>query len=119
MKTEELSYSGKDGENEFSGTVTVQEPETVQEAIQAYGEDVCLSKIIQAVTIDRQRVCRTFKGDNEKAQIGMDQFKPGVSRPRTGGGSSLSAVQKMLKELPKEERERILANIMAAAGVQQ
>lgn len=111
-KAEEISYSGKnkkeDGtEYEFSGQVTFSMPETVEEAVTMWGEDVCLSKILASVTIDVQRVCRAAE-EAEKAQEAVSKYVPGVSRRGSGGGSSVTAIAKKLKELDPEKLKELL-----------
>ena len=124
MKEIILKYSGKTDqvvnketgavESEsvaFSGEVVALLPTLVEEAKEKYGEEVTLSKIIQAVKIDMQRICRAFEGDDEKAQAAINSFIPGVSRERSSDGTSVSAASKAIKELPKEKQDEIFAKI--------
>lgn len=129
MKTVELKYSGKTDEVKdketgaiitpsvaFDGVVMANLPETLEEAKLKYGEAICLSKVIQAVKIDMQRICRVYEGDNDKAQAAIDQFVPGISRERAEGGMSMKAVKEKLKGLTPAELDALLEDLRKRAG---
>jgi hypothetical protein len=126
-KAEEIKYSGstepeldketkaviKEAEK-FSGTISYNMPETVDEAIQMWGEAVVLNKAQASVIIDLQRIARSADGDSNKAQELADAFKPGVTRRGEGGDSNKSLIAKISKLTPDQ-----LAALLAAAGVQK
>lgn len=123
MKATPIKYSGKTkadkegngGGIEFSGEVSANLPETTQEAVDKWGEAVCLSKINSAVTIDYQRVCRSSEGDDVTAQTAVDSFVPGVSTGRTAGGFSKKAMMEKLMSMTPEDREALLASLPSVA----
>ncbi len=108
-----INYSKKDKETqeEISGAVTFPMPETVDEAVQMWGEEVCLGKLSQSVVINVQSVARAAE-NTEAAQESVNKFTPGVTRTRASGGFSQKAMLEAMKGLPKEE----LAAIMAQAA---
>lgn len=109
MKQEGVEYSGKDKDGtEFSGSVSYNFPESIQEAIEKWGEDVVLSKAVASVTIDLQRVCRTAGGNGEEAQKLVDAFIPGVTRPRIAGGVSMKAIKEKLKTMSADDKKALL-----------
>lgn len=115
-----ISYSGKGKDEEtkeeysFEGSVTYALPTTVEEAIKAYGEEVVLSKVISAVTIDVQRVCRTAE-DPDKAQAAVTSYMPGISKTRATGGISQKALKEKLMALPEGDRKEVL-ELLGIAG---
>lgn len=109
MTEEIINYSVKEGESEISGQVTMKMPETVEEAVRMWGEDVVLAKCLQAVRVDAQRICRAA-GSAEEAQKAIDNWTPGVPRRVAGaGGTSLSALIKQLKSLPPDKKAEVEA----------
>lgn len=107
MKTERISYSKKEGGEESHGEVTYGMPETIEEAVQHFGEDVVLSKACASITIDIQRICRSADSP-EAAQIAVDKFLPGVARARTISGVSKKALMELLKGLSKEKLQELM-----------
>lgn len=108
-KSEEISFGTKDEETGKIikiGTVTLQVPETLDEAKQMWGEEVALSKCIQAVIIDAQRIARAAE-DPDKAQDALNSWTPGIARERAGGMST-SALAKKLKELDPDKLKELL-----------
>jgi len=100
-------------------------PETVAEALTAYGEEVCFTKIRQAVVIDAQRAGR---GKLEQGQT-SDQiqawfgnvnianpeaeakpWKPGVSALRV---SKVDKLTKAVEDMSDEEYEVFMNNLKA------
>lgn len=111
-----VNYSGKDKETgqEYSGSFTLQVPESVDEGIQMWGEDVILSKAVSAVQIDAQRIARPFQDDSEGAQNAINEWTPGVSRTRAGGPSKKAIVDAM-KKLDPERLSALLEELGVAA----
>ena len=116
MKSEAIKYSGGKDDNAFSGEVMANLPENLEEAKSAWGEEVCLSKIIQAITIDIQRICRSSKGDDAKAQAAIDEFVPGVTRARSAGGPSLKVLKEKLGHLDPADLEDLIREATARAA---
>lgn len=107
----EVNYQRTDPETgeKIPGTVTMTVPETVEEAVQMWGEDVVLQHAIASVKIAAQRICRSC--DNaEEAQQAINNWTPGVPRAKEGG-PSIRAITAKLRELPPEKRKEILAQI--------
>lgn len=114
MIEETISYSKHEGEEEVSGQVVMKMPETLQEAVQMWGEDVVLSKCLQSVRIDAQRIARSASSP-EEAQEAINNWTPGVARKTSRGGASISALLKQLKTLPpdkKAEVEQLLKSML-------
>ena len=108
-KSEEVSFGTKNeetGKIEKIGSVILQVPESLDEAKQMWGEDVSLSKCIQAVIIDAQRIARAAE-DPDKAQEALASWTPGIARERAGGMST-SALAKKLKELAPDKLKELL-----------
>lgn len=117
MKETLIKYSGKTKEGEeFSGEVTANLPESTQEASQQYGEEVTLSKIVQAVTIDIQRISRASGNDEAAAQASVNSFVPGVARARAAGGVSMKTLKEKLKGLNASDLEVLIAEVKAKAA---
>lgn len=110
-KTGEVTTPASPAEK-FSGEVTFNMPDSLEEASQMWGEEVTLNKAQQAVIIDVQRICRAAEGDIEKAQENVNKFVPGVTR-RDSGGPSMASIKEALKGKSKEE----IAALFAAAGI--
>lgn len=108
-KTEVSAKIGKDGapikiEYEF--------PETVEEAIDAFGEDVVLSNFISSTTISLQGLMRNkMKAGKtaEEIQAELGPWKPGV---RAKGKSTMEKAFSLLGMLSDEERSRLLEQWM-------
>ena len=113
-KAEEISFGKKneDGTIEDIGTVTLNVPETLDEAKQMWGEDVVLSKCIASVIIDAQRIARAAES-SEKAQEAIAAWTPGIAKTR-GGGMSQAAIAKKLKGLSPDK----LKELLAQAGIE-
>lgn len=109
-----LKYNGSGKDGAFSGEVTVKHPTSTEEAIQVYGEIVCLGKIIQAVKVDQQRICRTYGEDVAGAQEAMNVFVPGIGRARTQSGPK-AELAKLLNGMTSEEVDEVLAKARAKA----
>ena len=117
MKETLIKYSGKSKEGEeFSGEVTANLPENLDEAKQVYGEEVSLSKITQAVTIDIQRICRVHGDDEAKAQETVNSFVPGVTRARTVSGVSMKTLKEKLRGLDADTLAALIAEVEAKAA---
>jgi len=107
MTEREVSYSSGSG---ASGIVTIRVPESLQEALAAWGEDVVLQKAIATVVRDAQRIARAASSP-EAAQETLNKWVPGITRASEGGGVSLKAIMKKLKELPPDKRREVLDSI--------
>lgn len=98
-------------------------PETVQEAVKMFGEEVCLSKITQSVTIDLQGNLRRRLGQGqtvEQLQTYVDNvnhkdssapvqpWRPGVSAPRK---SKTETILSAYDKLSDEEKAALLQRI--------
>lgn len=113
-KSMEINYTKRDeqtGES-ISGTAVMNMPETIEEAVQMWGEDVCLSKLLSAVVINAQAICRAADSP-EAAQEAINSFVPGVSRQRAGGPSQ-KAIVNAIKNISKER----LAQLLKEAGIE-
>lgn len=114
-----IKYSGKNKDKEdFSGEVVSQMPETINEAVDKWGDKVCLSKILQSVTINIQSICRAAEGDDAKAQAAVDTFVPGITQTRTASGVSMKVLKEKLGDLSKEDLDALIAQVegQATAG---
>ena len=100
-----------DGTKENIGTVNFNMPESVEEAVKMWGEDVVLSNVNASVTVAVQAVARKFD-DVEKAQEAVSKYTPGIKASR-GGGVSKSALAKLLGEMQKTDPEKY-AEIVAS-----
>jgi len=112
MKPREIHYkkTDKDTGEVIEGSVTFNEPESVEEAISMWGEDVCLSNLMASVVISVQRIARAADSP-EAAQEAVSKFVPGVSR-RTGGPTK-SALLKELKGINESELAALIDMIRA------
>lgn len=104
MKATNINYSIKvpEGEEAQTGTVSMNFPESVDEAIQMWGEEVMLKKCLAQVTIDARRLCYEAEGE-EQAQEMVNNFTPGVGRERATSGISQKALMGLLRGKSKEE----------------
>lgn len=115
---------GKDGTGP-SATVEYDMPETLENAVKKFGEDVVYNKFVDAVTIDvqagmrRQLVDKTDKDgkvtspakSQEEIQAWANEY-----RPSAGGGVRLTAVEKAtnaIKSMTQEQRAALLAELTA------
>jgi len=115
MKPITISYSKKDEEGaEYSGSVTMNFPEDVDEMASVYGGEVVFQKAKAQIVIDARRLCYEAETP-EKAQELVDSFVPGVSRVRTISGMSKKAFLDLFSKLPKEEQEAMIAEAKARA----
>ena len=98
MTETEVKYSGKakDG-SEFKGEVKMDFPDTVNEAVESYGEAAVFDCFCASLKIDAQRICRA---NHPEAQPAVDSWTPGVKRARAGGVSIKSMVE-MIKADPE------------------
>ena len=114
MKATNINYSIKvaEGQEPQSGTVSMNFPESVEEAVQMWGEEVVLKKCLSQVTIDARRLCYEAEGE-EQAQEMVNNFTPGVGRERTSSGFSKKALLELLKGRPKEEVEAFIKQLQA------
>lgn len=79
MKTKEVDVSYRDkeaGKDVSLGKIEVQVPETVQEAVELYGEEDLLDFASKAYVIDKQREFRDAnRPDRPKTQSNTAKFK--------------------------------------------
>ena len=100
------------GVYEHKGQVTYNFPETIEEAMQSWGEAVCIQKMNQTVRIDVGKVAKAGETP-EQSQKFADEYVPGVARKSAAGGVSMKAIMEALKLLPEDQRKAILD----AAGI--
>ena len=110
MKLESLTIGKKDKETaeEFSYSISKSLPETLDEAVQVYGEAVVFNLFFRKVTQDLQNACRSQE-DNESAQKVADEYTPGVARKRQP--SELKQIIALMKEMKAEEVAAFLAQM--------
>ena len=105
MKAVNIDYSIKstvEGEEAQSYKVSINFPESVEEAVQQWGEELVLNKCLAQVKIDARRLC--YEAENEeRAQEMVNSFTPGVGKERTSSGISKKALYALLKGKSKEE----------------
>lgn len=94
---------GEDGKptgekEQVQGEVIWNAPETLDEAIQQWGEGVVLSKALASIVIDIQRICRTASDANDAQEL-VDAFSPSISRERSTIGTSQKALIEALKAM--------------------
>jgi len=112
MKATNINYSIKvpEGAEPQSGTVSMNFPESVEEATQTWGEEVVLKKCLAQVTIDARRLCYEAESE-EQAQEMVNNFTPGVGRERMTSGVSQKALLQLLKGRSKEEIAALIAQL--------
>jgi len=116
MKATNINYSIKvpEGAEPQTGTVSMNFPETAEEAIQVWGEEVVLKKCLAQVTIDARRLC--YEAENEEqAQEMVNSFTPGIGRERSSSGVSQKALIGLMKELlaKGKTKEEIMAMLQS------
>jgi len=89
------------------GEVTYNFPETLEEAVQMWGEEVVLNKCVATVRIDVGKVAKACETPDQ-SQAAADSFVPGVSRRGTGSISQAALVSGF-KNLSAEDQKKILA----------
>lgn len=92
----------------YDGTIVYNFPETVDEAIQMFGEKPTLSALNDAIKIKVQALCRRHL-TQEEAQEAANGYVPGVSA--RGTGPSQKQVKEVLSKMSKEDVEKLLANL--------
>lgn len=110
MKSEVVEYKFKDEQNEVvEGEVLYSFPETVEEAVQKFGEATVMSHLNRNIKIALQAVCRGSESP-EAAQKIADSWVPGITRTRSGGSSSIEAkAKKALDALDMDAIKKLLA----------
>lgn len=115
MKTEKISARIKSGDAAGrEGTVELELPETTQEAVEKYGEDVVFSRFRAALIIDAQSYMRSQLGKEsepsaEELQTALEEWKPGV---RPAGKSTTEKASDLIAKLTAEERDELFAKYM-------
>ena len=92
----------------YSGTVLYNMPETVEEALQMFGEQVVLTKFVQSVTIDVQSICRRYK-TQEEAQEAVNGYVPGIAK--RSAGPSMKQVKEVMSKMSKEELQKLIESL--------
>ena len=95
---------------EAIGQVTYNMPDSVEEAIQRFGEEVALD-LLNANLLIRIRAVAKGCDSVDAAQGVLNSWIPGVSRERESGGVSMKAIAAAFKGLSAEKRAEILASI--------
>ncbi len=108
MKTATISFGKKDKETgeEFNFTITKALPESMDEALQVYGEDVTFNLFIRKIKQDLQNACRSSE-DNDAAQKVADEYTPGVAKQRQP--SELKQLMALMKEKSVDEINALIA----------
>lgn len=115
-KETQINYSKKNEETgeEFNGTVTMNFPENLDEAVKMWGENVILGKALAQITIDARRLCYTAESP-EQAQTMVSEWTPGVNRVRSASGVSKKAMLALLSEMSEDEIKELVASRKAKA----
>lgn len=92
----------------YDGTIVYNFPESMDEAVQMFGERPSLSALNDAVRIKVQALCRRHL-TQEEAQEAANGYVPGVSV--RGTGATQKQVKEVLSKMPKEELEKLLASL--------
>jgi len=91
-------------------TVKYDVPETVNEAITRYGEEIVYSRFAASFVIDLQAFMRgqiqKDEATPESVQLAVTEWKPGMKKR---GKSVVEKLQDMLASLSDEERAALLA----------
>ncbi len=100
-------------------------PETIAEAKEVFGEDVCVGLIEDQLTLRIQAKLGSLMVDSkgnltdktkEEIQTAFDEWKPGVAPARGSGKKSLvNSLAKLIKAGKKEEVEALLKAAKEAA----
>lgn len=94
-------------------TVNYDIPETIQEAVNKWGEEVVYSRFKQSLVIDIQSKIRgEIKKDNatpETVQEAVSQYTPDVKRP---GVPFSQKVEDFLKNMDPEERRAFIEDLV-------
>lgn len=87
-------------------------PETLEEAVKMYTEEVVFSNVMSSIVIALQGYMRTqIKKDNATAQTiqeAVDSWKPGI---KVRGRTPLEKAQAILAGLSAEDRAELLAEL--------
>jgi len=115
MKSEDVKFTktvkDEDGNSEqTSGIVSFNFPETIEEAVNTWGEEVCLTNMLRNVTISVQRVARSADS-LDAAQEAVNKFVPGVTSRSTG--PSKAGVYRELDGLGEEDIAALLEQAKA------
>ena len=116
MKPELISYVKKNEDgSEFAGQVTMNFPETIEEMIATWGDNVAYQKAKAQIVIDARRFCYTAETP-EAAQEIINSWVPGATRSRMTSGVSKKALLELLKDMSKDDIAALIAKA-AAPGV--
>lgn len=113
MKEIQVGYTKnlEDGQS-VSGQVTYMYPESVEEALQAWGNDVLLSKAEREIVRNIQSICRAAE-TVEKAQELVSEWLPGIARERQTSGVSKKAILAATKGLSETDLAALIEEIRA------
>jgi hypothetical protein len=120
MKAETISYKAnlkeeKDDEGNvtaealsYDGTVVYNMPETIEEAVQMFGDAPALSAMLDMVKIKVQAICRRHR-TQEEAQEAVSGYVPGVTT--RGTGPTQKQVKEVLSKMSKEDLEKLMKEL--------
>jgi hypothetical protein len=114
------TYNAKDKEGNATGesrkiTVTIPEPESLQEAGEVYGEDVVLDLFSRAYDVKAQARIRGLAAsgkDDNAIQTEMQTWRPDVSRRVSK--DPVAEARKQVTKMSAEQRQEFLALLQAS-----
>ena len=113
----------KNRKNKISVEVEYTFPNTLEEAVEKYGEEVVLNRFIRqinqelrALVIRKAIEAKEAKGDVEAAaKEAAESFEP--SLPRSGAAKAAKTIQKALSGMSEEEAALVLQAILGKGAI--
>lgn len=117
MKTVELEVKTKKGEEEVTSKFNYKMAETVDEAVQVYGEEVVFELLDSQIRTNAQNIARAALREGRDPQQAADGYTPGVKRERAPVDPVAATLNKADRgEMSADDLQNLIAQLQARLG---
>lgn len=117
MKTTEIKIKTKNEASEaLEATVTYDLPETLQEAVEKFGETAIFDLVTQQLSTNVGNIARAALRDGDDPQEAASGYVPGQKRPR-GPVDPMQQAMSAFSKMTNEQKMSYLADLKAKMGL--